>query len=197
MNFLDGFLKIEQNGQFVYKNWVEWDHALIPNEPEWIRMLIRGVMLMLGHCLECTVLDGCYFTLDNMPELPKHVRCHCNQIKIPYNQVMIKAKAKCNIKKFTEYVFKDDKASKGKKQIFQNLGYGIKDSEWLQSEFCAQALKNYLNGNYILRNLDMYGQRLAIIINLKNVTFYSGWMLKPNGLIENTTPFGGWSYEKV
>ena len=79
MNFLDGFLKIEQNGQFVYKNWVEWDHALIPNEPEWIRMLIRGVMLMLGHCLECTVLDGCYFTLDNMPELPKHVRCHCNQ----------------------------------------------------------------------------------------------------------------------
>lgn len=49
MIFLDGFLKIEQNGQFVYKNWVEWDHTLIPNEPEWIRKLIRGVMLMLGH----------------------------------------------------------------------------------------------------------------------------------------------------
>lgn len=58
-------------------------------------------------------------------------------------------------------------------------------------------LKNYLNGNYILRNQDMYGQRLAIMNNLKNVTFYSGWMLKFNGLIENTTPFGGWSYEEV
>lgn len=46
------------------------------------------------------------------------------------------------IKKFTEYVFvhsiKDDK-----KQLFENLGYDIMDSQWLLEEYCRQAQERY------------------------------------------------------
>ena len=51
---------------------------------------------------------------------------------------------------------------------------------------------NYLVGNYLLKNLDSNGQRLAIPVILAGKTFYTGWMLEPEGKIRNTTPFGGW-----
>ena len=47
-------------------------------------------------------------------------------------------------------------------------------------------------GKYLLKNLDSNGQRLAIPITLSGKTFYTGWMLEPEGKIRNTTPFGGW-----
>lgn len=50
----------------------------------------------------------------------------------------------------------------------------------------------YYKGNYILKNLDSCGQRLAIPILLNGNSFYSGWLLCPEGKIKNTTLFGGW-----
>ena len=47
-------------------------------------------------------------------------------------------------------------------------------------------------GNYLLKNFDSNGQRLAIPVILAGKTFYTGWMLEPEGKIRNTTPFGGW-----
>ena len=38
----------------------------------------------------------------------------------------------------------------------------------------------------------MYGQRLAIRVNIAGKSFYTGWLLEPEGKIRNTTPFGGW-----
>ncbi len=108
-----------------------------------------------------------------------------------------KGNAECAITKFTEYVFKDSKASRGKNKIFYDLGFDIDDSEYLQLEFCKQVLEQYISGNYKLKNLDRRGQRLAIPMTLKNKTFYSGWLLYPEGEIKNTTPFGGWVNEKV
>ena len=58
------------------------------------------------------------------------------------------------------------------------------------------ALEEYLKVNYKLKELDGYGQRLAIPIELKGVKFYTGWMLYPEGFIRNTTPFAGWINEK-
>lgn len=92
----------------------------------------------------------------------------------------------------TEYVFKNIKDSKGKNKIFYDLGFNANDSQYLQNEYCKQALKQYLLGNYVLKNLDKRGQRLAIPTTLNGTTFYSGWMLYPEGKIKNTTPFGGW-----
>ena len=49
-----------------------------------------------------------------------------------------------------------------------------------------------LLGNYLLKDLDANGQRLAIPITLAGKSFYTGWMLEPKGKIRNITPFGGW-----
>ena len=124
-----------------------------------------------------------------MPSLPLHNYCDCKKRDRSFNIIKSSAKAECDIRKFTEYVFKKDSS---KSQIYHNLGYDINDSLFLQQEFCKQALNNYLLGNYKLKNLDIRGQRLAIPITLKTTSFYSGWLLCPEGLIRNTTSFGGW-----
>lgn len=147
---------------------------------------------MSGHCMNCSALDGCYFVEGNMPLQPLHEHCDCDKIVISYSKVKNVATAECDIRKFTEYVFKDSDISKGKNELFFKFGYDINDSLYLQYEFCKQALNQYLSGNYVLKNLDRMGQRLAIPIRLNTTFFYSGWLLCPEGKIKNTTPFGGW-----
>lgn len=124
-----------------------------------------------------------------------HIKCDCTQKVISIIKVKNNATAECDIKKFTEYIFKDKEKSNGKNEIFYSLGFNINDSLFLKQEYCKQALQQYLSGNYILKNLDIRGQRLAIPINLNGVNIYSGWMLYPEGKIKNTTPFGGWVNE--
>lgn len=112
------------------------------------------------------------------------------RLKINIDDVKANASSECAIEKFTKYIFGNN--SKGKNQIFYKMGFSIDDSEYLQEQYCEQALNSYLRGRYELRELDIWGQRLAIPINLNGVYFYSGWMLCPEGKIKNTTPFGGW-----
>lgn len=191
MSIFDDLIKIGENGEIIFNQWIEWDHFLIPNKPEWYREILRNMMAILGHCMNCSALDGCYLLVNNMPNQPLHEKCHCNKKNIDYVKIKKSASAECDLRKFTEYVFKNTN-SKGKNQIFHDLGFNIKDSEYLQNEFCKQAVSEYLSGNYVLKNLDRRGQRLAIPTNLNGKTFYSGWMLCPEGKIKNTTPFGGW-----
>ena len=106
-------------------------------------------------------------------------------------------KAICNLSKFNKYIFHPDiNVNKGKKALFESWGYDILDSKWLQEEFCRQALDKYSSGEFTLNKLNEYGQRINIEIELprKNgsgiVTFQSGWMVYPNGLIKLTTPYG-------
>lgn len=192
MGVFDDLIHIGENGGLLFNQWIEWDHFLIPNKPEWFRELLRNIMALFGHCMNCTSLDGCYLVTRNMPEQPLHDNCDCRKKDITYSNVKYSAIAECDIRKFTEYVFKNVKDSKGKNKIFYDLGFDINDSEYLQNEYCKQALKQYLLGNYICKNLDRRGLRLAIPITLSGITFYSGWMLYPEGKIKNTTPFGGW-----
>ncbi len=192
MAIFDDLVKVDENGEFVFNQWIEWDHFLIPNKPEWFRELIRNEIALFGHCMKCTSLDGCYLVTRNMPKQPLHDNCDCRKSNITNLEVKKSAVAECDMRKFTEYVFKDVKDSKGKNQIFYDLGFDINDSEYLRNEYCKQALKQYLLGNYVCKNLDIRGLRLAIPITLSGITFYSGWMLYPEGRIKNTTPFGGW-----
>ena len=62
----------------------------------------------------------------------------------------------------------------------------------MKDKFQNQAVMGYVRGEYKLKKLDEYGQRLAIPITLKGRSFYSGWMLEPEGTIRKITPFGGW-----
>lgn len=192
MDELKNIIRTDSKGGIVYNNWIEWEHFAIPNKPDWFRQIMRGLMMLLGHCVMCTVLDGCYFVERKMPKFPLHDNCDCKKIPLSYSSVKKTSKAECDIRKFTEYVFKDDIQSKGKVKIFIELGYTLDDSAYLQQEYCKQAREQYLNGNYMLKNLDMRGQRLSIPITLKNKTFNSGWMMYPEGELKNTTPFGGW-----
>lgn len=174
MSVFDDVIVINGQGELVYNQWVEWDHFLIPNKPEWLRELLRIFMKIMGHCLNCSVLDGCYFVLRNMPLQPLHENCDCSKKSKDYSKVKNKSNAECDIKKFTDYVFKNTKDSKGKNKIFYDLGFEINDSLYLKNEFCRQSIDGYLKGNYVLKNLDRRGQRLAIPISLSGKSFYSG-----------------------
>lgn len=191
MSIFEDVISVDNNGNIIYNEWIEWDHFLVPTEPEWYRDIMRALLAILGHCLRCTSLDGCYFINTKKPE-DIHDFCDCTNFKIPFSKVKNNAIAECNISKFTDYIFKSDSVSKGKLSIFKKLGYSIEDSQFLQSEICKQAKTQYLLGNYVLKNLDMFGQRLAIAVNLNGTSFYSGWKLCPKGRITNTTPFAGW-----
>ena len=182
----------EFNGQIVNNQWIEWNHFGVPNKPKEYRDLVRSIYLLLGHCMKCTALDGCYFVERNMPKFPLHEGCDCNKAYISSSKVKSKANAYCPLEKFTKYVFADKDKSNGKKTLFEALGFGVEDSLNLKLEYEKQSLNNYLIGNYLLKDLDSNGQRLAIPITLSGKTFYSGWILEPEGIIRNTTPFGGW-----
>ena len=182
----------EVNGKIVENQWIEWDHFGVPNSPKPYRDFIRLALSFLRHCTSCTALDGCYFVERNMPKHPLHERCDCNKFKISFSTVKSNSAAICPIEKFTNYIFTNDLKSKGKKKIFESLGFSYNDSQKLKLEYEAQCLKNYLQGNYLLKSLDGNGQRLAIPITINKKTFYTGWLLEPEGKIRNVTPFGGW-----
>ena len=58
-------------------------------------------------------------------------------------------------------------------------------------------LEKYRNGDYTLDLINVYGQRINIRVEVprKNgkstISFVTGWMGKPIGLIQLNTPFGG------
>ena len=160
----------------------------------------RDALFALNHCLECSVLSGCYFVNYKLPKKKAegngllHPNCDCIFLNIqkPTNQVI----ADCNIAKFKNYIFGEKYISNGKMELFKKLGFNKEDSEYLKQEFDRQARENYLNGDYKLGKLDKFGQRIDIKIKLQskirnNIELITGWMIKPLGKIVCTTPLGG------
>lgn len=184
----------EIDGEIKYNKWIEWNHFGIPNNLGIQRELIRLVLLIFGHCLVCTKLDGDYFVESNMPQMPFHDNCDCTKITKSKPIVLNRINAVCDLRKLTEYIFTKNNS---KKRLFESWGYTIKDSQFLKKIFEDQATVQYKKGCYKLKDVDLYGQRIAIEINLNGNIFYSGWMVYPEGLIKNTTPFGGWKNETV
>ena len=176
MGVFDDLIKIDENGIVSYAGWVEWKH----------------IPMGLLHCPVCLVLDKCWFNNILKPELPQHEKCHCvaNNISKPIPNV--NAKAKCDLKKFTDYIFSDKYAWNGKRDLFEMLGFTIKDSQYLKEEYENQAVKNYCDSKYKLGKLDAQGQRINIDIefvkNGRNLVLASGWMVRPEGEIANNTP---------
>lgn len=162
--------------------WVEWEH----------------VAMGKTHCPVCLQLDRCWFTDDSKPLLPQHPFCHCKANPLSFSRVLNEAKATSKYSKFDPYLFDLENAYKhGKQKMFESWGYSIDDSQWLQEEFDRQALDKYVSGDYQLGILDRFGQRIHIRVEIprKNstvmVSFYTGWMVHPNGQIKLNTPYGG------
>ncbi len=177
------------NNEIVNNKWLEWYHFGIPNEEGIWRKITRIAMLIFGHCLICTKLDGCYFVERKTPKFPQHKQCDCGKLNKNINEVKLKINTECDIKKFTDYIFANNNS---KKYIFESWGYDINNSIELKQEMELQSKKQYSIGNYILKDLDKYGQRISIEVNLKGNIFYSGWLVCPEGKLKNITPFGGW-----
>ncbi|MDR3292542.1 MAG: hypothetical protein LBT20_00370 [Clostridiales bacterium] len=100
------------------------------------------------------------------------------------------------MKKITEYAF----VEKDKKILFEKyMGYTLAEAQELYDIIKAQSIENYGNGNYVIGELNKYGQRISIPCTIrskgrtpeKEYYFYTGWMVFPNGKIKNNTPFGG------
>ena len=173
MGVFDDLIKIDENGDVSYEGWIEWKH--IPTG--------------LIHCPICLVLDKCWFNNILKPELPQHENCHCmvNNISRPIPN--INSNAKCDLKKFTDYIFSDKYAWNGKRDLFEMLGfYNKRFSVFKRRIWNPSSKKVY----YKLGKLDMQGQRIGIDIkfikNGRNLVFTSGWMVRPKGVITNNTP---------
>ena len=176
MGVFDDLIKIDKNGFVGYSGWVEWKH--IP----------KGFL----HCNICLVLDKCWFNNILMPKLPQHEKCRCITKNISKPIPNINTNTKCDLKKFTDYIFSDKYAWNGKRDLFKRLGFSVDDSLYLKKEYESQAVKNYCNGEYRLGKLDMQGQRINIDIKFvkdgKDIVLSSGWMVSPKGEITNNTP---------
>jgi RHS repeat-associated protein len=109
-------------------------------------------------------------------------------------------KATSDLRKFTEYIFKEG-ADHGKDKVFRGLGYGKEHSQQLAELWEKQAAEKYACGKYSLGKADQYGQRIDIEIELSGIggaagkTSYlrSGWMIQPDGSIKLNTPFSGFT----
>lgn len=178
MNVFDELIKIDEDGNFSFVGWVERKH--IP----W------GLL----HCKTCLALDKCWFNNALKPKLPQHRKCHCVVKNITRPMPNITAEAKCDLEKFTGYIFSDKYAWNGKRDLFKILGFSINDSQYVKQEYENQAVKNYCNSKYTLGKLDEHGQRINIDIkftkNGRNIVFTSVWMVRPKGEITNNTPLG-------
>ena len=167
-----------------------------PQTPVWNKWIHRN--LSDNHCPECLMLDGRWFFREKTPKWPHHTFCHCVLEKIPYSKVLKECSSNSAYSKFDVYLFNTEgRYSDNKKVLFEGWGYTINDAKWLQKEIEKQGLENYISGNYTLGKLDYNGQRISIRVEIprKNqkgtVSFITGWMVYPNGLIRLATPYGG------
>lgn len=167
-----------------------------PPIPRWVQW--RHVSEGLSHCEICLNLDRRWFADDLKPMLPQHPDCHCMVEPLPYERVMKEAAAECRYSKFDPYLFDPEETYKHKKgDMFKDWGYSIKDSEWLRKEIERQGLEKYIAGQYALGELSKDGQRINIRVKLPRkdkegtVSFKTGWMVYPHGVIKLVTPYGG------
>lgn len=92
-------------------------------------------------------------------------------------------------------------ARHGKDAVFRSFGYAAGDSEALANSFAQQGAANFDAGNFMMGNLDQFGQRITIPIRLvgqgdaagRATTVLSGWMITPEGTVRLVTPFAGFA----
>ena len=162
--------------------WVRWTHH---NEGS-------------SHCEECLSLDGCWFLGNNVPIAPHHPHCHCTLDPVDCSLVESNVATYSDYGKFDPYLFNTRNGyTHNKEKLFAKWGYTVEDAQWLQAEIEKQAREKYLSGDYELGKLNGRGQRISIRIvipnrnGVTNVSFLTGWMVKPDGKIRLVTPYGG------
>jgi hypothetical protein len=105
-----------------------------------------------------------------------------------------------NVRKFSGYVLVPGHES-GKDRIFlDRLGFrprNAEDARLLASIYLDQARSAIARGNVELGETNQYGVRCTIVVRLRGVAIRSGWLLRPNGMLELVTPFSGFAGSRV
>ena len=122
--------------------------------------------------------------------------CRCDIKKIERPIPGVTAKATCDVRKFTEYVF-SDKYIDGKKELFEGWGYDRTDSEYLRDLYTTQAVQKYCNGEYEFKGTNGFVAKIEIVLDIETpvmglIHIKTGWALLPHGEIKLTTPFSGY-----
>ena len=123
---------------FDNNGWIKWIHErTTPAYTQKDREANVEYASKSNHCAKCLNINGCCFPKNNMPNYPLHYGCHC-RIEPVTN---VNFKTECPIEKFHNYAFKHNDKN-DKKNLFEKLGYGKMDSEYLQKEYCFKRRKN-------------------------------------------------------
>lgn len=197
MSVFDDIIE-SKNGEIIDNGWFKWIHSEMPDGPEQLRFVQQNLLFLLGHCMNCTALSGCYFKNSNRPgnlndqEL-MHPHCHCLLKTIDFYKNEITAF--CDINKINNYLFGENGLKNGKRRLFESWGFTVKDSNYIKEEFEKAAKLEYMYGKYKLGKLDRWGQRIDLKIILmcpdnKYRSITSGWLIHPLGYITCNTPVG-------
>ena len=95
------------------------------------------------------------------------------------------------MRKITDYLFID----KNKSRMIKSMGYYPEDAQYLYDYVSLNVKKEFVKGNYILKNLNKNGQHFQINYDINgkrehaNETFqcYAGCIAYPNGKIKIAT----------
>lgn len=164
------------------------------------------------HCVKCVVVNECWFKNEKgkKPEqfdyttyssdlLKKlngtdglyHPHCHCQEIPI-----VEPTEESVRIVVLREKV---DDMYRRKCGLITAWGYTVESKEIFKEKLVNSVMQKYLNGDYSIFKYDEFGFRITIIASVPGMNekegkiyrFQTGFMVYPNGRIENTTIFGG------
>lgn len=138
-------------------------------------------------CELCVALNETIFWNKNKPEY-YHLHCRCKNKKVE----LLDVELDFPIEKITKYLF----VNTNKYAMMRSMGYDTQNANEVYALVSKNIKKEFLNKNYILKPLDIHGQRIEIAYTIsgKNehrnsiYTVHTGCVVWPNGKIKITTP---------
>lgn len=138
-------------------------------------------------CALCVALNRTIFKANNKPNY-NHPYCKCSFKEVYLNKITIDFP----VRKITEYLFKEI----NKYAMMRSMGYDKEDGAIVYSKVYDVVEKEFLKGNYILKNLNINGQHIEIPFVLKGKAYsigkryncHAGCVVWPNGKIRVVSP---------
>ena len=138
-------------------------------------------------CAICVALNKTIFLNDKKPNY-SHPHCKCS-----FNEVYLnKIKLDLNAKKIIDYLFQDI----NKYAMMRSMGYDKEDGALIYATIVDAIEREFLLGNYKLKNLDEHGQRIGVFFVLdgkrycegKRYRCHIGCVVYPNGKLHVSSP---------
>lgn len=141
----------------------------------------------LRACALCVALNRTIFKANNKPNYT-HPYCKCTYKEVYLNKVLIEFP----VEKITKYLFLNE----NKYAMMRSMGYDKEDGALVYSKIYMVLEKEFLNGNYFLKNLNYNGQHIEIPFVLQGKKYslgkkyrcHVGCVVWPNGKLKVASP---------